>query len=540
MRPPSAVVAAIGSAALVLVATARTPQQLYSDPGWQLKAAQQYVEGRSPTPNTLVAPDERDLSRDQAGWLFWWAPGTNYLTTPLIAAGFSLATAVRFVAALLFLLGAVGWALWTRLMQLSRGPELALSAAIPWIHYANNGLFQYSAETLVFGIMPWTLVAACRVVTTRTAIAAATVGGLCGIAYVLKYSTALAVVGLVGWLMSSLWIHRKAGRPSALNAALIVAVAMAIPVVWLSFVNRQMSGSANLLTAPGAAAPERFFAPLALGAPALIAADLDSLLHYVLTNPARPVIFNEAWLLLVGLPATGLVAWACLKEGNWDRPKQLAAAVFGSSVIGLAAIWATSAAVSHETRHVATAGLAILPLSLRAGCAAWRAARPLTRAALLGAFGIYLLGPALYGAAAVAAKIIRTPHGYRPGPSGFYNPLFASADASSCRAELIAEFDARKDVWYLPEPMSALDLPGRAVMVDADFLEPGQLALHQYRTSTSLRVFALLPHQFDVNGKGAIIRSSFVGAGDWTRAALANCSYVLWRSTLSAMAPMRP
>ena len=151
---------ALVSSLVVVLASWRTPQSLFADPSWQLKALQQHMAGRSPTINTLVQPDPRDISRDHFEWISWWPIGTNVLVYPLLRMGLSIGTAVRVLAALALILGSLGFAYWVRIFRLPLGIGIALAIGIPWIRYANFSLFQYAAEGLVFGICPWILVGA--------------------------------------------------------------------------------------------------------------------------------------------------------------------------------------------------------------------------------------------------------------------------------------------------------------------------------------------------------------------------------------------
>ena len=138
-----------------------------------------------------------------------------------------------------------------------------------------------------------------------------------------------------------------------------------------------------------------------------------------------------------------------------------------------------------------------------------------------------------YGAFSVVGKIARTPV-YRAGPSGLYNPLFATSDARAPLAELTATFNPQSDVWYLTEAFTAMDLPGRAILQHADFL-PVDALKRTFRTSKPMRVHLLLPPWFEQNGKGAAIRGEFLGAGNWSSRTVSGMNYVEWTATLTAV-----
>ena len=73
--------------------------------------------------------------------------------------------------------------------------------------------------------------------------------------------------------------------------------------------------------------------------------------------------------------------------------------------------------------------------------------------------------------------------------------------------------------------MSALDLPGRAIVVHADFTDLAALRKMAFQTSRPIRVHALLPPRFESNGKGDAIRSSFLHAGPWRHEPLPGSEY---------------
>src|SRR5712691_8682902 len=96
-----------------------------------------------------------------------------------------------------------------------------------------------------------------------------------------------------------------------------------------------------------------------------------------------------------------------------------------------------------------------------------------------------------------------------------YNPSLAGKDVNYARSLLLQEFDLRSDVWYLTDPISALDLPGRMLIRHADFIDPEKLRQDTFRSSHPVRVRVVLPASFEKSGKADIIRRSFVGTGKW-------------------------
>jgi hypothetical protein len=87
-------------------------------------------------------------------------------------------------------------------------------------------------------------------------------------------------------------------------------------------------------------------------------------------------------------------------------------------------------------------------------------------------------------------------------------------------------------MWYLVEPLTALDLPGRAIVRHADFIDIAVLRRDRFVTSRRMRVHVLLPPRFENNGKGEAIRASFPQADGWVRREIPGAEYVSWTATL--------
>lgn len=533
-RSNRATVAAALSALVVCALALRTDQGFYSDPAQQMKTALQFVSGASPAPNDWVRPDYDDLSRDVEEPLVVWAPGTALAFVPLVRAGWTPAAAARVVAALALVAGAAGWARWCAAFDLPDAIVFLLALGIGWLRFASNALFLYNAEILVFAAAPWVLVAATaadRAEGARRFGAMALLGLAAGALYVVKYSATFVTAGVLVWLA---W--RSARREGSLARRFapvaVAAAASAIPIAALSAWNRSHGGAANLMFATFGIHWSWAYVAHAIAAPALTGADLASLLSYVLMHPAHGVTQNASWLTAIGLPGGVLLAWFALRPRVAGGPASLARAVFGVSLAAMLVVWTLSTVVSIEPRHLASAGFAMLPLALAEGRARWSGPSPRMRA-LVAASGIcFVAAPFAYGVVSVAAKAMRYPPAYRTGPSGIYNPLLAQQDAASVSAALNVDPSSADDVWYLVEPLTNLDLAGRAIVRNADFIPVDALRRERFRTSKRVRVRALLPPRFEANGKAAAIRASFAQATRWSRSTIAGAEYDLWTAVL--------
>lgn len=530
------------SAGLLALVASRVPQGLYADPAWQLRALQQFAGGTSPTPNTLIVPQAGDLSGSHAEWISWWAPGPSLLAYPMVVRGMAVGGAVRLIAIACILAGAVAWARWITLFELPFGVSLLLAVALPWSRYASNGFFMFSAETLVFAAGPVVLLCAHGVGTrwlrghSRRWLGPIGLGLLLGAAYVLKYSLILPVAGVLGYLGVLVWRGRH-DRGAARSAIFEWAIAFgmcALIVSGVSLVNRRMSGEMNLVT--GGLAPHLALGSVvaAFAAPPLMFADLSAVLHQIFMRPGHPAVTSEWTLLAAGIPGACLLFWAVAKDPRRDLARGLALAAAASTILALTVLWNVSDSVSADARHAATAGMALSPLAVRAGLTAASPTGRFGRLLLAAGAVVYLIVPLVYGPVSVFGKLRRMPAEYRVGPSHLYNPLLSATDAAACRGRLAADFNPQRDVWYVTDPIAALDLGERAIIEPADFKSLEQLRTITYLTNSPVRVHVLLPPHFEDDGKGPVIRASFIHATGWTRSLLPECAVVHWSAVVSA------
>ena len=76
------------------------------------------------------------------------------------------------------------------------------------------------------------------------------------------------------------------------------------------------------------------------------------------------------------------------------------------------------------------------------------------------------------------------------------------------------------------------------VIRHADFQPIEQLRRDVFKTSVPLRVLLLLPRHFEQDGKGTVIRSSFVQARDWQKLEIPGCDYIRWAAQLEALSSL--
>ena len=174
--------------------------------------------------------------------------------------------------------------------------------------------------------------------------------------------------------------------------------------------------------------------------------------------------------------------------------------------------------------------MALVPAFLAEARLVWRRERLRPALQLVAVAFIFL--PMLYGAASVVGKWRRVPRNYETTGAGLYHPSLARVDESATLRVLLQDYSPGKDVWYAPDGITALFLPGRMLIRQADFQPIEQLRREVFRTSIPLRVLVLLPRHFEQDGKGIAIRSAFVQAKQWQRLEIPGCDYIRWATDL--------
>ena len=542
----------ISSLLLVFVAL-KNPQSLYSDSAWQMKALQQFIAGDSPSFNHVVRPSYNDLAVNDAIWITWWPPGTNLLTYPLVAQGISVGMSIRIIAIASFVLGSLGWISWFSLFDLPIWIGIILAVTIPTLQYGNHALFQYSAEVLVYAYTPWLLLATYQLSKfwknetiyikdwVKLLIISPVTGLIIGLGFILKYSLLFIVLGTLIYLGFQCAANNSLrSKISKLTAYLLVCLFSAIPLLTLSLVNQNLGETANLITATAKIIGLKWQTFIYLIAnPALAMTDSELLWKTLLLNFKPSIAPNSLWIGLISIPGGILLLWLILRhqERAVSEASLLAKIVFFTSMAAIFSIWSVGATVSYEARHVTAASLAILPVALQSGCELWNKKSDsfLIKVSLCMAAIFYLAIPLAYSSTSIFVKARETSVNYTPASSQIYNPWLASQDLARVRTELVKDFNEQTDIWYLPEPVTALDLPGRAIITHADFyggLQDTNLNRQTFYTSIPLRVHVLLPPSFEDNGKGVLIRSSFPQADEWIRREIEESNYVKWISTL--------
>jgi hypothetical protein len=505
--------------AVVLGLAARVPQGINSDQASQLRAVRQYVAGQSPTLNSVIEPDLRDLSRDRTIWIISRPPAPQLAMYPLLAAGLSSGLTVRILAVLCLLLGSAGWLRWFERFDMPRWVHYGVAAALPFLHEASNSLYTFSQDTLSYAVAPWVLLLTLSSQRRRGFL----VGLVLGFTYIVKYSLIFLGFGALVWL---LWRRRSPW----------LVVGCAIPLLALSVLNAHYGPAVNSFFALAGYYPRWGSLATLIADPALAVTDGESLIRTLLHTGSQ---FLPAYLALVpGLAFLWLTAYgARLPEVRALDAAQLALVAFVTTLIVMAAVWTFSYFAADTTaRHVAPASLAVLPVVVLGAAQVWRRHGLAIRAALAGLAFVVIVGPLLYGALALVAKAGRVPPTYHLGPSALLNPYLATwpalPDLASVEHTIIDQFGPVTDVWYCDYPIAPLDLPGRVWGdVDERYVPP------VFRSSKPLRITALILTRDETHGGGTAIRARFQGAGPWTRTVIAGANVTAWTTVLEPTGP---
>ena len=520
VAPPThvraALVATAVSCMLLTICSVLIPQGLYTDPAWQLKALQQWRSGQSPSLNTLVQPDSSDLSQNRASWISWWSLSVPVLASPLLALGLSIGSAIRVLSLIGLVSGSFGWTFWSSKFLSQKFLLPTLAGLFPFLHYAVQPLFYFSAESFVFAGVPWVLLAVSEAAKSDSMLVLLLTGMFAGSLYFLKYSAVFVTAGCCFFLFL-----RKHAFPRV-----VPAIGASLPILALTLLNRHMGAAGNLVLASIGFHFDWRAVLAASGNPSLIVADLDAVLRRVLFFPSHQVLNSELWLPAIGMLGSLWIYWLIASKKTRSEASMLAITVFATGLISLLVVWIISLGASLEARHLAGCTLPLLPFVV----AEVNGNRGLAHMLMA---AVFIAAPLTYGPITLVPKIFRQKR-VTPGSTGVYNATLATADVRPVLSFLSSVYDRNSDVWYLPDPVSSLDIHGRAVIRSAAFTEVPLLEAERFLNCKPMRALLLLSPDLERSGRADVIRHSFVNAEGWTVRPIPGSPYHLWITNLRA------
>jgi hypothetical protein len=532
---------ALLSSLFFVAVTLRCPPSIYSDQTTQLQAVQSYLEGRTSFPNTILAPDPDDITKDKASWVMWWAPGFPVLTALVGKSGLSLGASVKVLVDTFFVVGCVSWAVWAYLFRLPGWLTYGLAATLPWIRYANNNLLQVSGEILTWGGAPLALLGAALVLKSWEApddqparpvwsfIRGLGVGGLLGALYFLKYSGFLFSCGILlylGWR----WLTGLNWRRSLDLEAILIGTG--IPVVAWNLVNHAMGGTANLVTAswhPHLSWEGPLFLVLELP---LALADAGQMGDWLFMHSLAPSDWSRLETQLMGLPGLiWFIVLVCRHRPKGDVEKLALVTLLGNCLL-LLTLWTVSNGIDYDRRFFAAAAIATLPLILKWLISDITQSRGIYRIASTVFLAFYIALPLGYGLVTMPMKAWRS-YGYQTSESGIFDFLLAKSNLRDVSQALGQAIPAQGNyIWYCPDPLTYFELKGRVIYQYVDFASPDMLASQRYMTSAPLRLLMVMPDEFESSGKAELVRASFPQAKNWQKESLPGSLDNLWTADL--------
>jgi len=521
------ITATIISVICVFVLYYPRPMGFYSDPAWGLRAAQDYLAGKSPSINHCRIVDTGDLSKDAFGWVQAWPPSPQIMFLPFLALGLSTGEAARLVVLAFTLLGCAGWVKWTQRMGVNYPMTIFMAVILPWLRFATLPYFNFSADLFVFALTPW-LMLFCLSLPHRQrpgALFLYALAGLCaGLFYLLKWSGLFVTLGVLSWWL----IITCFMRPRRFLAASVFSLFCFFPVVAYSLLNAKLGGHFNTLGAHQFISfivdPRIFIG--SFGNIGLSVFDLESLLNFIFLPAARPALIDWGWLGIFGIPFFPLAVWLFRRalRGKKMTPQiLLTTCVFVVSwlaVLGLTVTFNGKADklywYTYVTRYIRPATLAVMPILLL-GLHGFSLLRRKTKVIVAVLIVTYCFIPCVYSITAFFFKLKRVPVSYRAGPTGIYNPFLNSSDSRSVIDEIYSVIrDRSRDVIYVTDPQEWLDIDGRVICALADIIPQNEIKQSPPMiTSRPLRMVMVLPKHFENNGKDGLLRSKVPQARLW-------------------------
>jgi len=336
-----------------------SPPAVFPDPGMGFQVLRNMRLGGGF--NTLITPDQGDISQNYAGFLTWWSPGqylVPYLFTLVTHVNLGQATALTVVAG--SLLGFAGFYYFFKrigftsfISAISILFILAQQASVvPYVFY-NGG------EILLFAFEGWFLYGCAGIKKPGAALVlfvlfSGWLGFFCKSSFIWMYAAGLCCLwirlsqnktAVLGWLKNGLWI--------ALPAIL------SLGVIYLSYLSKgetpasASSGIKLSLQALG----------FPLASPVLSGFSGDDILHGLIYHTGKP-LFGHQWSIIVLLlfAIISLVLVNLLIRRTQRREYGLFIVIFyGIAILFFCTVYLQQLTISYEARHYRILGLLIVP-----------------------------------------------------------------------------------------------------------------------------------------------------------------------------------
>jgi len=546
LKPSQTLILGRAAALLLLVVEIATaavlPKIVTWDPSYGILAAQQHLEGVSPSILTLVEADPNDLSKPTVIEIPFWPPSYQAVPLWLRFGRFDWGTALKVTAVMVLVLAAAGWYATFKTVSGSEPVAWWLLAAMLASRYAWRTTTEYNGgDNLLWATAPWAFVLTVAAMRERKSgwWIAAIAGLFSGALLIVKYSGVFVTIGLGAacviltirhprrWIRGTFWLFgaavavlviRHAGFPQGLTA-----------------VNR-----------PGLEQKSGADALLSLGVWTMGMTDLESFCRKVLSSTGASETSNQVSGIILTLLVVGSIL---LYLTTLQLPRGISAKIRFLNEFSDAAIIACCAAFADIFcvftlifigRNVPTtgrlgriAGLFLLPLLAIAWTQLRKGPSALGRWVGNGCLLIFLIVPMAYGVigavpAATSAWKARTSAAWC---GGVLNP-WLEADQQVFYKELLSRIDA-DTCTYTIYPQMVFPISERPfTLMEEQFLKrPDVLKRFTYRGLPAGGVALLVPKVLLGDGILELIKSSFLDIRTWEAVPIqSDPRWVLWIS----------
>jgi hypothetical protein len=358
--PHKVILAIIGVAVLVLgVLLFLYPPAVFPDPGMGFQVLRSMHLGSSF--NTLISPDQDDLSQNYTDFLTWWSPG-QYLVPYLFKsiANFNIGRAVALTVTASGLLGLAGFYFFFKKIGFS---SLIATLSLIFIVFQQAFVVPYvfynGGEILLFAFEGWFLYGCAAIkkpgaVLVLFVLFSGWLGFFCKSSFIWMYVAGLCCLwirlsqnkhGIWVWIKDGLWI----AMPAILSLGLI----------YLSYVSK---GQTPASTSSGIKLSLQAFG-FPLASPVLSGFSADDILHGLIYHTGKP-LFDQRWsiIVLLVLAIISLVLVNLLVRRAQNRDYGLFILFFyGIAILFFCIVYLRKLTISYEARHYRIIGLLIVP-----------------------------------------------------------------------------------------------------------------------------------------------------------------------------------
>jgi hypothetical protein len=358
--PHKVILAIIGVVVLVLgVLLFLSPPAVFPDPGMGFQVLRSMQLGGSF--NTLLTPDQSDISQNYADFLTWWSPGqylVPYLFKSIAHLNLGQASALTVTAG--GLLGLAGFYCFFKKMGFS---SLLATLSLIFIVFQQAFVVPYvfynGGEILLFAFEGWFLYGCAAIkkpgaVLVLFVLFSGWLGFFCKSSFIWMYIAGLCCLWIrLSQNKTAVWVWLKNGLWIALPAIISLG---GIYLLYLSKGQTPASASSEIKLSLQA-----FGFPLA--SPVLSGFSADDILHGLIYHTGNP-LFDQQWSILVLLifAVISLVLVNVLVRRTQNRDYGLFILIFyGIAILFFCFVYLRQLTISYEARHYRIIGLLIVP-----------------------------------------------------------------------------------------------------------------------------------------------------------------------------------